>query len=95
VPYGYLIEKRLINYLDGVWAITDIVPRSNHKPTVRRLVVPGHNYDERRRADRKRNQMKHLQTMMTTMGLSSRQNASLHQQTMPMIRGDSGQSWYR
>jgi len=94
IPYNYLLEKRLINYLDGLWAITDIIPRTNHKPTVRRLVVPGHELDERRRHDYKKDQMKHLQTMMMMMHMPTHQQMLHRRRSMPVIKASSSQYWY-
>jgi len=89
IPYEYLLEKRLINYLDGLWAITDIIPRSNHKPTVRRLVVPGHEHDEQRR-----HALIRKSQMMSTTNFPSRQQLLLHRRSMPMVNGSVGQFWY-
>lgn len=61
IPYDYLTEKILVNFMDGIWAIKDIIRRSDHKPTVRRLFIQGHNFDAQRK------QMKQLQQMMMTM----------------------------
>jgi hypothetical protein len=94
IPYDYLIEKRLINYLDGLWAITDIIPRTNHKPTVRRLVVPGHEHDEKRRRDHKRNQMNQLQTMMMMMNSPSQQQFLPYQRSIPAIKHTNDYFWY-
>jgi len=96
IPYNYLLEKRLINYLDGLWAITDIIPRSNHKPTVRRLVVPGHNHDERHIKDHSRKQMNPLSKMMMMLrGGPSRQHTLQRRLSMPMFNGTPGHYWYR
>lgn len=94
IPYRYLVEKRLINYLDGLWAITDIIPRTNHKPTVRRLVVPGHSYDEKQRRDYERYKMNSLQKMMMTMRLPTHQRLSYNQMSMPLIKRHTTQFWY-
>jgi len=94
IPYNYLLEKRLINYLDGLWAITDIIPRTGHKPTVRRLVVPGHEFDERRKREQKRDQMRQLQTMMMMMNLPSREQISHRRRSMPMLKGSASRYWY-
>lgn len=65
--------------MDGLWAITDIIIRTEHKPTVRRLVVPGHNFDEKHRHDqheRQRRKMIAMQNpMMTTQLLYNPQTA--------------------
>lgn len=86
------MENRLINYLDGLWAITDIVSRTNHKPTVRRLVVPGHERDEARRR-RKHHEMKQLQTMMMNMPLPSHRSMLMNPKVLPRARGSVGNFW--
>ncbi|CAF0823168.1 unnamed protein product [Rotaria sp. Silwood1] len=86
IPYEYLLEKRLVNYLDGLWAITDIIPRSHHKPTVRRLVVPGHNYDAKRRKDKHRHQMSLLEKSLMTMQLIPNQKFSHLQSLMSIVK---------
>jgi len=94
IPYEYLLEKRLINYVDGLWAITDIIPRTNHKPTVRRLIVPGHSHDERRRYEQTRKQMKELQKTMMTMKLATESSGFHRRSSLPLFRGTSGHNWY-
>lgn len=79
--------------MDGLWAITDIVPRLEHKPTVRRLVVPGHERDETRRRNYKRNQMKQLQTMMMRMNIPSHGQMLSRQKTLPTVKGSVGHFW--
>ncbi|UJR27970.1 hypothetical protein I4U23_009228 [Adineta vaga] len=96
IPYDYLIEKRLINYLDGLWAITDIIPRTNYKPTVRRLVVPGHNHDERRMRDYTRDHFQDLGTkMMMMMRVPTRHIPLQRRLSMPTLRGTNEHYWYR
>ncbi len=95
IPYEYLLEKRLINYLDGLWAITDIIPRSNHKPTVRRLVVPGHEHDERRKRDLiRKTQMNQFPTIMRTKTMRSYQQLLLHRRSMPITKDSINRFWY-
>ncbi|CAF1343584.1 unnamed protein product [Adineta ricciae] len=98
IPYDYLIEKRLINYLDGLWAITDIIPRTNYKPTVRRLVVPGHNHDERRMRDYTRDYTRHhyphLGTKMMMMRMPTRHYPLQRRLSMPTLRGINEHYWY-
>ena len=82
--------------MDGLWAITDIVRSSNHKPTVRRLVVPGHEHDEKRRRDLTRTgQLHHSPTTMTAMRLPSRQQLAMHRRSMSTLKSSLGQFWYR
>ena len=57
--------------MDGLWAITDIIKRTHHKPTVRRLVVPGHNFDEQHKREDERRRRKEIEQMMMTMDLNS------------------------
>ncbi len=85
--------------MDGIWAVTDIIPRTNHKPTVRRLMVPGHNHDATRRKDVNQypmNQypMNQLQKMMMMMRLPTNHHQQiLHSPSaMPMAR--SGSYWH-
>ncbi|CAF3827826.1 unnamed protein product [Rotaria sordida] len=95
IPYRYLIEKRLINYLDGLWAITDIISRTFHKPTVRRLIVPGgHNYDEAGRNDKNRHRMNSLQKLLMMTRFPSYRWFSRHQTSMPMMKYNRRHSWY-
>jgi hypothetical protein len=78
--------------LDGLWAITDIIPRTNHKPTVRRLVVPGHEHDERRKRDLMRRQ--HVNPFVSDMVHPNFQQMSHRRRSMPTISSLS-QFWYR
>ncbi|CAF2396943.1 unnamed protein product [Rotaria sp. Silwood2] len=94
IPYEYLLEKRLVNYLDGIWAITDIIPRTGHKPTVRRLVVPGHNYDAMHRKDKHRHQMNSLQKTLMMMQLPSYHKISHHRTLMPIEKHRRRHSGY-
>ena len=84
--------------MDGIWAVTDIISRSNHKPTVRRLIVPGHNHDAQRRKDVNQHPMNQLQKMMMMMQGPTNHHHHHHQQqilhsrsAMPMAR--SGSFW--
>ncbi|CAF1496624.1 unnamed protein product [Rotaria magnacalcarata] len=95
IPYQYLIEKRLINYLDGLWAITNIIPRTSHKPTVRRLVVPGHNFDEQHRKDKRHSQMLALQRSMMTMQLYPNLQTVYYPTRMPRVNRSRSLYWYR
>ena len=94
IPYEYLLEKRLINYLDGLWAITDIVQRTNHKPTVRRLVVPGHEHDERRKRDLMRRN--NVNPFASGMAYPNFQQMSHRRRSMPTMPSMStlSQFWY-
>ncbi len=60
IPYRCLLEKKLVNTHDGVWAISDIVIRTGYLPSVRQMLLPGHSNDERRRPDRSRFESKHF-----------------------------------
>ncbi len=82
--------------MDGLWAITDIIPRTNHKPTVRRLVVPGHELDERRKRDHQQqtDQMHGLQNMMMMMNMPTRQQISHRRKSMPIVRGGDSYYWH-
>lgn len=87
-----MLEKRLINYLDGLWAITDIIPRTNHKPTVRRLVVPGHERDEKRRHDlMRRREMNHFPT---TTHVFHQQQVLPRRRSMPLMPHLMNQFWH-
>ena len=70
--------------MDGLWAITDIIRRSgHHNPTVRRLVVPGHEYDEKRKREEQQRQMKKLQTMMLMRHIPTREEILHRRRSMP------------
>jgi hypothetical protein len=47
MPYDYLSHKRLVNSYDGLWTITQIIPRTEKLPTVRQLVLPNHQKNRR------------------------------------------------
>lgn len=57
--------------MDGLWAIRDIIPRTNHKPTVLRLVVPENNFDAQHKREELRRQRKKMEKMMMTMDLNA------------------------
>lgn len=83
----------MINYLDGLWAITDIIPRTNHKPTVRRLVVPGHERDEKRRRDllRKRD----MNFLRSSAHFPIPHQNPHRRRSIPMNSYYMGQFWYQ
>ncbi|CAF1231610.1 unnamed protein product [Rotaria sp. Silwood1] len=55
-----IIKRNLVNADDGVWAISDIMLRLGHLPSVRRMMLPGHNRDARYRHNRVRLQSRYL-----------------------------------
>jgi hypothetical protein len=40
MPYNYLSDERLVNPYDGLWTITQIIPRTNKLPDICQLVLP-------------------------------------------------------
>ena len=84
-----MLEKNLVNYSDGLWAITNIIPRTDYKPTVRRLIVPGHNFDEKRNRRDRRRETNALMKMMSGMRLSGHQAIGYHGVPGPIFRANS------
>jgi hypothetical protein len=81
------MENRLINWADGLWAIAAIIPRSDHKPTVRRLMVPGHNVDEQRRRHQSRAHAHHHHQTTGMLPFFNHPPPPMHRSSMFLFPG--------